>query len=122
LWDVATGQELATLEGQGMIYNRVMFSADDRAMAASPYGGRLNLWRAPTWPEIDAAERLDRSVPVSANGNAEELEAAALRDLGAAEEHSRARRARDPGPSNSGLSWRHSFGDACGNGKRAGAG
>jgi WD40 repeat protein len=59
LWDVATGQELATLEGQGDGFLRVIFSADGRAIAAiSASSDRVNLWRAPTWPEIDAAERV----------------------------------------------------------------
>jgi WD40 repeat protein/serine/threonine protein kinase len=55
LWDVETGQELATLEGQDAFCWRVMFSADGRSILAGP-----NLWRAPTWPEIEAAERVGR--------------------------------------------------------------
>jgi hypothetical protein len=93
LWDVETGQELATLEGQGELCTAVMFSADGRALSA----GKRNLWRAPIWPEIVMAERASRTAPTPSNANARELEAAALRELQTAEKQSRSVLARDPG-------------------------
>jgi WD40 repeat protein len=59
LWDVATGQEIASLAGRDFCL-QVMFSPDGRAIAAHTQDGSVNLWRASTWPQIEAAEKLIR--------------------------------------------------------------
>jgi WD40 repeat protein len=56
LWDVATGQEVLTLEGEGSIFGGVTFSADGTLLGAVNSSGRLHLWRAPSWAEIDPHE------------------------------------------------------------------
>jgi WD40 repeat protein len=56
LWDVATGQEVLTLEGEGSIFGGVTFSADGTLLGAVNSSGRLHLWRAPSWAEIDSHE------------------------------------------------------------------
>ncbi|MBN1508053.1 MAG: protein kinase [Sedimentisphaerales bacterium] len=57
LWDPVTRRELLTLSGQGSIFASVVFSPDGRWLAACSMEGRLNLWRAPSWAEIEAAEK-----------------------------------------------------------------
>jgi WD40 repeat protein len=56
-WDTKTWQELITLEGQGAIFRQAAFSADGDSLAASNGQGVLHLWHAPSWAEIDAAEK-----------------------------------------------------------------
>jgi hypothetical protein len=49
---------MLTLAGGGSIFGYVAFSADGNwLMARSNLGGHLHLWRAPSWAEIDAAEK-----------------------------------------------------------------
>jgi WD40 repeat protein/serine/threonine protein kinase len=57
LWDLSTHRELMTLSGQGSLFLIVAFSPDDRWLAACSYEGKLHLWRAPSWAQIDAAEK-----------------------------------------------------------------
>jgi WD40 repeat protein len=58
LWDLATYRELVTLSGQGNLFSFVSFSPDGNWIAAgSAFEGQLNLWRAPSWEEIAAAEK-----------------------------------------------------------------
>ncbi|HRY51376.1 MAG TPA: serine/threonine-protein kinase [Candidatus Paceibacterota bacterium] len=60
LWDPFTSRELATLAGKGQIINRgVSFSSDGNWLAACSLAGQLNLWHAPSWEEIAAAEAKD---------------------------------------------------------------
>jgi WD40 repeat protein len=61
LWDPVTRRELLTLSGQGSIFASVVFSPDGRWLAACSMEGRLNLWRAPSWEEIEAAEKREDS-------------------------------------------------------------
>jgi WD40 repeat protein/tRNA A-37 threonylcarbamoyl transferase component Bud32 len=57
LWDLSTHRELMTLPGQGTAFLSVVFSPDGRWLAAcSRDEGKLHLWRAPSWAEIEAAE------------------------------------------------------------------
>jgi WD40 repeat protein/serine/threonine protein kinase len=56
LWDVATGQEVLTLEGEGSIFSGVTFSADGTLLGAVNSRGQLHLWRAPSWAEIGSHE------------------------------------------------------------------
>jgi WD40 repeat protein len=55
LWDVGTRQELLTLGGSGSLIKDAQWSADgDVIFAFLP--GPWQVWRAPSWEEIDAAE------------------------------------------------------------------
>jgi WD40 repeat protein len=58
LWDLSTHRELMTLSGQGSLFQFVVFSPDGRWLAACTRSdGKLHLWRAPSWAEIDAIEK-----------------------------------------------------------------
>jgi WD40 repeat protein/serine/threonine protein kinase len=57
LWDLSTHRELMTLSGQGSMFSFVVFSPDGRWLAACNSDGKLHLWRAPSWAEIEAAEK-----------------------------------------------------------------
>jgi WD40 repeat protein/serine/threonine protein kinase len=53
LWDLRTHRELLTLPGEGMGFWFVAFSPDGNWLATSNYKHQLQLWRAPTWEEIE---------------------------------------------------------------------
>jgi len=57
LWDLSTYRELVTLPGQGSVFSFVDFSPDGRWLAAANSEGKLHLWRAPSWAEIEAEEK-----------------------------------------------------------------
>ena len=57
LWDVEGHRELLTLEGTGSWFNSSAFSPDGTVLGSNTLLGRLHLWRAPSWAEIEAAER-----------------------------------------------------------------
>ena len=57
LWDLTTGQEVVTLEGTGMLFAFARFSPDGNLIAATNVYGQAHLWRAPSWAEIEAAEK-----------------------------------------------------------------
>ena len=57
IWDVNSQQEVATLDGKGLIFSNAAFSPDGNTIGARNLNGVLHLWRAPTWAEIEAAER-----------------------------------------------------------------
>ncbi len=60
LWSVATQRELAVFWQKGRGFDRPMFSKDGRVLAAgSGHGtvGQAQIWRAPSWEEIQAAEK-----------------------------------------------------------------
>ncbi len=59
LWDAENWQELLALEGQGSLFRPMAFSADGNVLASCNAQGVLHLWRAPSWAEIDAAEKLE---------------------------------------------------------------
>jgi WD40 repeat protein len=61
LWDVSTHQELITLAGQASAIAFVAFSPDGCWLAACGEEGQLHLWRAPSWQEIEAAEKSSAS-------------------------------------------------------------
>jgi WD40 repeat protein len=60
LWDVATLQEMLTLEGQGSFFGRVAFSPDGNLLASSNGRGLLHIWKAPALEEIDRQENRGR--------------------------------------------------------------
>ena len=58
IWDVGAQQELLTLAGDGSSFRFTSFSPDGNLLGSMDfYRGILNLWRAPGWSEIQAAER-----------------------------------------------------------------
>jgi WD40 repeat protein len=57
LWDLATHRELLTLPAKGQIFIDIGFSPDGNILAATSLDGLAHLWRAPSWQEIEAAER-----------------------------------------------------------------
>jgi len=64
LWDVDSHEELLILEGQGSMFDVTAFSPDG-AVLGSMNGDDakrsiLHLWRAPSWAEIEAAEKVSR--------------------------------------------------------------
>ena len=61
LWDLSTHRELMTLPGQGSDFAFVAFSPDGQWLAACNTEGQLHLWRAPSWAEIEAAEKRQES-------------------------------------------------------------
>jgi WD40 repeat protein len=64
LWDLATYRELLALPGKGNIFINVAFSPDGNWLAArGQLDAELNLWRAPSWEEIAAAEKTERAGP-----------------------------------------------------------
>ncbi len=62
LWDVESCQELLTLEGQGALFTSSAFSPHGNIIGARNGRGQLHLWRAPSWEEIEAAEKRPKSV------------------------------------------------------------
>jgi WD40 repeat protein len=57
LWDCAAHRELLSLQGVGLFFADVAFSPDGNTLAATALSGTANLWRAPSWEEIEAAEK-----------------------------------------------------------------
>ncbi|MCI0746488.1 MAG: protein kinase [Verrucomicrobia subdivision 3 bacterium] len=63
IWDVAGRQELLTLEAEGSMFVP-WFSPDGNVLAATPSeSGVLHFWFAPSWPEIEAAEKRQAAAP-----------------------------------------------------------
>jgi len=61
LWDLHTHQELITLAGEGVLVLALRFSPDGNKIiglnATSNNDLYLQIWRAPSWAEIEAAEK-----------------------------------------------------------------
>jgi WD40 repeat protein len=57
LWDMESQQEVLALEGEGSNFWRSEFSPDGNVLGSENMKGVLHLWRAPSWAEIDAAEK-----------------------------------------------------------------
>jgi WD40 repeat protein len=59
IWDVASHQEVATLEGHQESVTQLAFTPDgDHLVSASK--DQLRVWRAASWAEIEAAEKQAR--------------------------------------------------------------
>jgi WD40 repeat protein len=63
LWHVETGQELLTLKGKGSLLDQVEFVDGGNALLAGSAGqkGTWQIWRAPSWEEIAAAEAREKA-------------------------------------------------------------
>jgi WD40 repeat protein len=57
LWDLATHRELLTLQGEGELFAHIAFSPDASTLMVTSFVGIAHLWRAPSWAEIEAAEK-----------------------------------------------------------------
>jgi WD40 repeat protein/predicted Ser/Thr protein kinase len=57
LWDLATHRELLTLPAEGFFFSDLAFSPDGNTLVATSLEGIAHLWRAPSWAEIEAAEK-----------------------------------------------------------------
>jgi len=57
LWDLESYQELLTLEGKGSEFLSSAFSPDGNVLGSMNDHGLLHLWRAPSWADIEAAEK-----------------------------------------------------------------
>ncbi|MBN2313391.1 MAG: protein kinase [Sedimentisphaerales bacterium] len=58
IWDVESHQELLNLPGRGSIHHHVAFSPDNNTLGSLNNSGLLHLWRAHSWEEIEAAEKV----------------------------------------------------------------
>ncbi|MCI0746321.1 MAG: protein kinase [Verrucomicrobia subdivision 3 bacterium] len=57
LWDMNTQQELITLASEGVIIEQLVFSPDGNKIIGRNDRGHVQIWRAPSWAEIEAAEK-----------------------------------------------------------------
>ena len=62
-WDTEGWEHLLTLTVPIPRLNSAAFSPDGNLIGAMNFDGQLRLWRAPTWAEIEAAERVKQSLP-----------------------------------------------------------
>lgn len=60
LWDVETGQDVATLPGVPAWYAHIGFSPDGNTLFAASLGGTALLWHAPSFAEIQAKEKAQK--------------------------------------------------------------
>jgi WD40 repeat protein len=52
LWDVSTGQEIATIKGHGKAVTKVAFSRDGKMLATSSNDNSIKLWDVATQREL----------------------------------------------------------------------
>lgn len=57
LWDLTAHRELLAFESDGKYFINLAFSPDGNTLAAVSLSGIANLWHAPSWEEIEAAEK-----------------------------------------------------------------
>lgn len=58
LHDMESHEKVLALEGRGTTFEELALSPDGTVLAAWNRRGVLHLWRAPSWKEIEAAERV----------------------------------------------------------------
>jgi WD40 repeat protein/serine/threonine protein kinase len=56
IWDVDSHQELLTLYDQGALYCDTSFSPDGNILGSMNNAGRLKIWQAPSWEQIEKTE------------------------------------------------------------------
>jgi serine/threonine protein kinase/WD40 repeat protein len=64
LWDVESWQELLTLEGSGSEILATSFSPDSNSIGTLKSEGTIQIWRAPSWEEVEAAEARQKGAGV----------------------------------------------------------
>lgn len=57
IWDTASWEEVLSLEVSGARLSAARFLADGSTLIAEDSEWRLHFWRAPSWAEIEAAEK-----------------------------------------------------------------
>ena len=57
LYDLESQHEVLNLEATGSVFFNTVFSADGNVLVSRNLGGELHVWRAPSWEEIEAAEK-----------------------------------------------------------------
>ncbi len=57
LWDPVAHRELLSLSTEGQFFVNLLVSPDGNTLVATSLDGHANLWRAPSWAEIEAAEK-----------------------------------------------------------------
>jgi eukaryotic-like serine/threonine-protein kinase len=62
LWNLAARRETLSFKGEDRDFVHLTFSPDGNILAATGLSGIAHLWRAPSWAEIDAIERV-KAVP-----------------------------------------------------------
>jgi hypothetical protein len=62
LWDVTSWQDVFTLSAKGSIFYSTHFSPDGNTLGTLNNEHFVNLWRAPSWEEINAAEAKEKAV------------------------------------------------------------
>ena len=60
LWDMESHQALLTLEAQGSQFSSIVLSTDGNLLGASNSRRVVNVWRAPSWREIEAFEQVSQ--------------------------------------------------------------
>jgi WD40 repeat protein len=65
VWATDGYQELLTLKGEGSVFLVPAFSPDGNILGAVNWDGRLHLWHAPSWEEIEAADNAARAANAS---------------------------------------------------------
>ena len=63
LWQLETGQELLTLPGSGSPLNSIAFAESGNTLLVGSSGrpGSWQMWRAPSWEVINAAETKEKA-------------------------------------------------------------
>ena len=59
-WDQVSGEQVLSLPLSGLRLAIPAFSPDGNWLGAMAIDGALQLWRAPSWAEIEAAEKVSR--------------------------------------------------------------
>jgi WD40 repeat protein len=62
LWDLTAHRELLSFQSEGGYFVALAFSPDGNTLAALSMSGIAHLWHAPSWDEIEAAEKR-RAIP-----------------------------------------------------------
>jgi WD40 repeat protein len=57
VWDFVAQRDLIRLRGRGTFAGWTAFSPDGNTVLAVSWAGVAELWRAPSWAEIDAADK-----------------------------------------------------------------
>jgi WD40 repeat protein len=57
LWDLNSRHELLSLAASGTMFNATAFSSSGNVLGSLNREGVLHLWRAPSWAEIETAEK-----------------------------------------------------------------